>query len=237
MTDTVGDSRPSRRFDAVVARRLFDGLSSHLRVAGSHNHNLMIVGGAALALLWDDRLTRDVDVLEHRFRWRHDSPAGRHTGAVDFISMRIPAEINSAARLVAEAENLPWNWLNGTAAIFTPECDLEPQVLYRSDCLVVSAPSRRVMLAMKLHAGREVDLEDAGGGGAGPEVFTTLGYSGRNLAGVSHWEGRTRVWRVFRTGEVGPEFGGCFTLGRSEGARWWGVPLHRRLGALWGLVR
>ena len=161
MTDTVGDSRPSRRFDAVVVRRLFDGLSSHLRAAGSHNHNLMIVGGAALALLWEDRLTRDVDVLEHRFRWRHDSPAERHTGAVDFISMRIPEEMDSAARLVAEAENLPWNWLNGAAAIFTPECDLEPQVLYRSDCLVVSAPSRRVMLAMKLHAGREVDLEDA----------------------------------------------------------------------------
>jgi len=158
---TVGDSRPSRRFDAVVVRRLLDGLSSHLRSAGSHNHNLMIVGGAALALLWDDRLTRDVDVLEHRFRWRHDSPAGRHTGAVDFISMRIPEEIVSASRLVAETENLPWNWLNGAAAIFTPECDLEPQVLYRSDCLVVSAPSRRVLLAMKLHAGREVDLEDA----------------------------------------------------------------------------
>ena len=161
MTDGGGDSRPSRRFDAAVVRRLLDGLSSHLRSAGSYNHNLMIVGGAALALLWEDRLTRDVDVLEHRFRWGHDSPAERHTGAVDFISMRIPGEMDRAARLVAEAENLPRNWLNGAAAIFTPDCDLEPQELYRSDCLAVSAPSRRVMLAMKLHAGREVDLEDA----------------------------------------------------------------------------
>ena len=60
MTD--GGGRPSRRFDAAVVRRLLDGLSSHLRSAGSYNHNLMIVGGAALALLWEDRLTRDVDV-------------------------------------------------------------------------------------------------------------------------------------------------------------------------------
>ena len=161
MNDIVGDSRRNRRFDAVVVRRLFDGLSSHLRSTGSHNHNLTIVGGAALALLWDDRLTRDVDVLEHRFRWRHDSPAERPTGAVDFISMHIPADVVKAARLVAETENLPWNWLNGAAAIFTPECDLDPQVLYRSDCLEVLSPSRRVMLAMKLHAGREADLEDA----------------------------------------------------------------------------
>ena len=94
MTGTIDDSRPSRRFDAVVVRRLLDGLSSHLRAAGSDNHNLMIVRGAALALLWDDRVTRDVDVLEHRFRWAHDSPAERHTGAVDFISMASPDQPN-----------------------------------------------------------------------------------------------------------------------------------------------
>ena len=65
MTDGGGDSRPSRRFDAAVVRRLLDGLSSHLRSAGSYNHNLMIVGGAALALLWEDRLTEGVAKARH----------------------------------------------------------------------------------------------------------------------------------------------------------------------------
>ena len=152
---------PMPRLDAATVRHLFDQLSSHLRSAGSYNHSLTIVGGAALALLWEDRLTRDVDVLEHRFRWAVGSEGGRRTRAVDFISMRIPVDLARAVQLVAETENLPWNWLNEAAAIFTPVCDLEPQTLYRSDCLVVASPSRRVLLAMKLHAGREVDLEDA----------------------------------------------------------------------------
>lgn len=152
---------PDRQLDATDIRYLFDRLSSQLHEAGSTGHHLMIAGGAALALMWQDRTTHDIDVLEHRFRAPHHQDAERRTAAVDFISMRFSAELATAARRVAEDEGLPRNWLNGAVAIFTPGCDLQPQVLHRSDCLTVEAPSAGVLLAMKLHAAREQDLQDA----------------------------------------------------------------------------
>ncbi len=127
MTD-IGPPIPhDRQLDAADIRYLFDRLSSHLREAGSTGHHLMIAGGAALALMWEDRTTHDVDVLEHRFSAPQHQGAQRRTAAVDFISMRFPAELATAARLVAEAEGLPRNWLNGAVAIFTPGCDLHPR--------------------------------------------------------------------------------------------------------------
>ena len=152
---------PDRQLGAADIRRLFDRLSSHLRAAGSTGHHLMIAGGAALALMWEDRTTHDVDVLEHRFPTPHASDSERRTTAVDFISMRFPAELVRAARLVADAEGLPRNWLNGAVAIFTPAGDLEPQVLHQDDCLTVEAPSPAVLLAMKLHAARPLDADAA----------------------------------------------------------------------------
>ena len=162
MTATGPPIPPDRQLDATDIGYLFDCLSSHLHEAGSTGHHLMIAGGAALALMWADRTTHDVDVLEHRFRAPpHHQDAERRTAAVDFISMRFPAELATAARRVAEAEGLPRNWLNGAVAIFTPGCDLHPQVLHQSDCLTIEAPSARVLLAMKLHAARDQDLQDA----------------------------------------------------------------------------
>ena len=161
MTDFGSPVPPDVLLGAADIERLFDALSSHLREADSTGHHLMIAGGAALALMWQDRLTHDIDVLEHRFRAPPDPDAERRTTAVDFISMRFPAELARAARLVADDEGLPRNWLNGAAAIFTPAGDLHPQVLHRSDCLTIEAPSPSVLLAMKLHAARPVDLQDA----------------------------------------------------------------------------
>ena len=172
MTDTAAPSDPPldmTDFGAPVSsdpqlggadiRRLFDQLSSHLRDAGSSGHHLMIAGGAALALMWEDRTTHDVDVLEHRFRAPADPE--RRTTAVDFISMRLSAEVARAARLVAAAEDLPPNWLNGAVAVFTPGGELHPQVLHQTDCLTVEAPCAAVLLAMKLYAARDWDLQDA----------------------------------------------------------------------------
>jgi len=50
----------------------------------------MIVGGAALALMYEDRATHDIDVLStDRAGARQDPvPAGRRTPSVDLISMR-----------------------------------------------------------------------------------------------------------------------------------------------------
>ena len=161
MTDFGTPITPNPLLGAADIRRLFDKLSSHLSDAGSPGHYLMIAGGAALALMWQDRLTHDIDVLEHRFRAPPNPDSERLTTAVDFISMRFPAELVRAARLVADTEGLPRNWLNGAVAIFTPSGDLHPQVLHQSDCLTVEAPSPTVLLAMKLHAARPLDFEDA----------------------------------------------------------------------------
>ena len=68
MTDLRPPILPYRQLGAGDTRRLLDLLSSHLSDAGSTGHHLMIAGGAALALMWEDRTTHDVDVLEHRFR-------------------------------------------------------------------------------------------------------------------------------------------------------------------------
>ena len=162
MTDFGPPIPPDRQLDAAEIRCLLDRLSSHLREAGSAGHHLMIVGGAALALMWEDRTTHDVGVLTDRSRApRGPGAAGRRTPSVDLISMRFTPEMARAARLVAEAEGLPRNWLNGAVAVFTPAGDLQPQVLHQSDCLTVEAPSPTVLLAMKLHAARGQDLEDA----------------------------------------------------------------------------
>ncbi len=161
MTDIGPPIPQDRQLDAADIEYLFDCLSSHLRKAGSTGHHLMIAGGAALALMWQDRTTHDIDVLEHRFKAPPHQDDQRRTAAVDFISMRFPAELARAARLVAEVEGLPRNWLNGAVAIFTPGCDLDPQVLHRSDCLTIEAPCATVLLAMKLHAARDQDLQDA----------------------------------------------------------------------------
>lgn len=74
--------------------------------------------------------------------------------------MRFPAELERAADLVAEAAQLPRNWLNGAVAVFAPAGDLHLEDLYRSDCLTVDSPSLNVLLAMKLHAGRDRDIQD-----------------------------------------------------------------------------
>ena len=161
MTDIWPPVPPDPQLGAADIRRLLDRLSSHLRDAGCAGHHLMIAGGAALALMWEDRTTHDSDVLEHRLRASPHTDAERRTTAVDFISMRFPAELARAARLVADAEGLPRNWLNGAAAIFTPAGDLHPQVLYQSDCLTIEAPSPPVLLAMKVYAARPLDLHDA----------------------------------------------------------------------------
>ena len=162
MTDLGPPIPPDRQLEAAEIRRLLDLLSSHLQEAGSTGHHLMICGGAALALMWEDRTTRDIDVLTAQSQApRSPEPAGRRTPSVDLISMRFTPEMARAARMVAEAEGLPRNWLNAAVAIFAPAGDLQPRILHRSDCLTVEAPSPTVLLAMKLHAARGQDLSDA----------------------------------------------------------------------------
>jgi len=155
VTDPGPPIPPDRQLDAAEIRRLLDRLSSHLREAGSTGHHLMIVGGAALALMWEDRTTHDIDVLltDRAGAPQDPVPAGRRTPSIDLISMRFTPDMARAARQVAEAEGLPRNWLNGAVAIFAPAGDLQPQVLHRSDCLTVEAPSATVASQVRCNSG------------------------------------------------------------------------------------
>ena len=162
MTEPPARPRRGRLLTAHDIRRLLGALNDCLLDLDSRHHQILVAGGAALALMWEDRstqhrATRDIDVLEHRFR----SPPERRTGAVDLISMRFPKEMVRSIRLIAELEDLPHNWLNTSAAIFTPDGDMRPRLLYQGECLTVQAPCAELLLAMKLYAAREHDLEDA----------------------------------------------------------------------------
>ena len=103
MTDPGPPIPPDQQLQAAQIQRLLDLLSSHLREAGSTGHHLMICGGAALALMWEDRTTRDIDVLTAQSQApRGAEPAGRRTPSVDLISMRFtPEERRFPVRAVA----------------------------------------------------------------------------------------------------------------------------------------
>ena len=65
MTDLPPPVPPDVLLGTADIEWLFDALSRHLREADSTGHHLMIAGGGALALMWQDRLTHDIDILVH----------------------------------------------------------------------------------------------------------------------------------------------------------------------------
>ena len=99
---------------------------------------IVVVGGAALALRWNLRSTVDIDV----------------------ISEHVPAALRNAAAIVAEEHGLAADWLNDAAKGFTPAMDALPSLVFSGDRLAVYAASDRFLLAMKLFAARETDLVD-----------------------------------------------------------------------------
>ena len=119
---------------------LFVALDSKL-AAQPRPLGLLVVGGAAIALLWNpSRLTRDVDVVE-----------------------RIPGVVEQAAAAVAaETEGLSLRWLNDAAMVARPTglVDQDPTVVYPGVNLTVSVAAARYVLAMKVFAGRVVDRGD-----------------------------------------------------------------------------
>lgn len=132
----------SRRGEELSARRLrelLDELSAALDARGEQAQ-LFIVGGAAMALAYDDtRTTRDIDAL---------------------FEPRV--QVRAIAAEIGQRHNLDEDWLNDAAKGFMPGSDAAARTVYTSDALVVLVPSPQYMLAMKLHASRdERDLEDA----------------------------------------------------------------------------
>ena len=123
--------------DTLIER--LDELSEHLRRRRA-TARIYIIGGAAMALAYGQgRTTDDVDA-------RID--AG-HSALIE------------AARAIARKHHLPTNWLNeqATSAIPRPP-DRNARTLYESAHLVVTGASARYLLAMKLEAGRDKDVND-----------------------------------------------------------------------------
>lgn len=123
---------------------------------------IMIVGGAALAVHWMhqgayDRLTYDVDIVTVL------TPPERVTFAVDTLTVTLPHHLQQAVRAVSRREGLTGRWFNNDVrdAVPPPE-KLEPEILFSGRNLEAYRPSLRVLLAMKLTAHREdKDLADA----------------------------------------------------------------------------
>ena len=119
--------------------RLFDELAERLHEKRTFA-KLHVVGGACLALAYErDRTTRDIDV---RVDAGHEA-------------------LEEAIREIAQAHDLPPQWLNDQPRGFIPEGDdTRSPTLYESRSLVVTGASGEYLLAMKLEASREKDEDD-----------------------------------------------------------------------------
>ena len=119
--------------------RLFDELAERLHEKRTFA-KLHVVGGACLALAYErDRTTEDIDV---RVDTGHEA-------------------LEEAIREIAQAHDLPPQWLNDQPRGFIPEGDdARSPTLYESRSLVVTGASGEYLLAMKLEASREKDEDD-----------------------------------------------------------------------------
>ena len=135
-------------------RELFDELSAALEARGVRGHVYLVAGGALItgcghvylvvggALITGyggDRTRKDVGV--------------RIDEAKD--------EVLAAAKTVAERNGLDDNWLDIEAAQFVPRGDeVRAKTVYDSPGIVVTGASAEYLLAMKVFAAREPDLQD-----------------------------------------------------------------------------
>jgi hypothetical protein len=143
----MSEHSPELGAEDVLA--LLAELSDRLLAGGVHAQ-LFVVGGAAMALAYDQgRFTRDVDAL--------------------FVPA--PA-VREAAEAIGAAHGLEPDWLNDAAKGFLPGQDEHPATVFESESLLVQVASPEYLLAMKLHASRdEHDLDDAA------TLFERLGYT------------------------------------------------------------
>ena len=119
---------------------LFQEVDARLYVMTSSCHSVLIVGGAAVALLWNDqRMTNDVDVVSEGFT----------------------PELRSAIAQVAQDYDLEPDWFNDAAKIKGPALQPEnPILVFDGTRLRVFAAPARYVLAMKLMSARRIDRYD-----------------------------------------------------------------------------
>lgn len=117
--------------------RLFEDLSTELRRRGTRAE-VLLVGGAAMALAYDvRRSTRDLDAV-----------------------FAPKDEVYAAAAAVATGHDLPDDWLNDAVKGFLPAVDPQARPVFESDSLRVDVASPEYLLAMKLLAARDQDVDD-----------------------------------------------------------------------------
>lgn len=136
-----GSPESGRPLDRESIRRAFEGLEKHLAKRGLRAH-VYIVGSAVL-------------VLAHR--------RSQTTMDVDALSIDHRSAVPDAARKVAREQGLRDDWLNDQVRwvlVLPTQPDARTEVLFDSPHLVVSGASAAHVLAMKVRAAREHDLED-----------------------------------------------------------------------------
>lgn len=129
------DSLPHDVLTGDRLRRLFAELDQELG-AGGPTVEVVICGGAALALRWDDRATHDVDAVEE-----------------------LPKRTLTAISEVASRNGLRPDWLNHAASLFRPN-GLQTEPVYEGERFSVVAATRPYLLAMKAYAARAGDIAD-----------------------------------------------------------------------------
>ena len=127
---------PFSRSDLV---ELFTDLGERLGRNGVRA-NVYIVGGAAMALLYDDRrVTRDIDS----------------------VILDGHGALTDAVREIARERGLPSSWLNEQASAYVSmQPDVRQTRVFDHPNLGVAAASPRHLLAMKLVAARPTDVDD-----------------------------------------------------------------------------
>lgn len=122
--------------------RALEALGQELQALGKPPVELVVVGGAAVVLLYGARkATKDVDAV---------------TPALDDQEL-----VRSAAARVAESLGLPQDWLNDGAKGYLHGLE-RGQVVFEDSSLVVRTASVHQLLAMKLCAWRDdLDISDA----------------------------------------------------------------------------
>jgi hypothetical protein len=124
--------------DGAAIHGLLDELSDELAARRAHA-DLFLVGGAAIAIAYDDaRSTRDLDAV--------------------FLPTDV---VREAAAVVAQRHGLNADWLNDAVKGYLPGPDPDRQRFYSSASLNVDVASARYLLAMKLFSSRvENDADD-----------------------------------------------------------------------------
>lgn len=137
----LGSPESGRALDRAAIQRAFEGIEEHLAKRGLRAH-IYIVGGAAL-------------MLAHR--------RSRSTMDVDALSIDHRDAVLAAARSVAQEQGLHDNWLNDEVRwiqVLPTQPDERAYVFFDSPHLVVIGASAAHVLAMRVRAARERDLED-----------------------------------------------------------------------------